>query len=99
MPDILFRNERRVNIFETAHFGRVGFVELAHCRVGRIVQVHQPDRPFTRGQEKSVFRFGGSAIAAFGEAGRWRPAADLLENTTHGIETLVRLGMIIAAAA
>jgi phosphatidylserine decarboxylase len=28
------------------------------------------DTPFERGQEKSVFRFGGSAIAVFGEQGK-----------------------------
>ena len=38
--------------------------------VGRIVQVHPLDVPFQRGEEKSVFRFGGSAIVVFGEPGR-----------------------------
>ena len=41
--------------------------------VGRIVQVHPLDVPFQRGEEKSVFRFGGSAIVVFGEPGAWRP--------------------------
>jgi phosphatidylserine decarboxylase len=91
-PDILFRNERHINILDTANFGRMGFVEIGALSVGRIVQVHGVDAPYTRGQEKSVFRFGGSAIAVFGEPGRWRPTADLLENTAKGIETLLRLG-------
>jgi phosphatidylserine decarboxylase len=60
------------------------------------VQVHPLDQPFHRGEEKSVFRFGGSAIVVFGEADAWRPAQDLLENTRQGIETLVRLGNEIA---
>jgi phosphatidylserine decarboxylase len=95
-PDILFRNERRINILQTKNFGRIGFVETGALSVGRILQVHPLDQPFHRGEEKSVFRFGGSAIVVFGEADAWRPAQDLLKNTRQGIETLVRLGNEIA---
>jgi phosphatidylserine decarboxylase len=61
-PDILFRNERKVHILLTKNFGRVGFAEIGALSVGRIVQKHPLDRPFQRGSEKSVFRFGGSAV-------------------------------------
>ena len=66
--------------------------------VGRIAQVHPLDLPFKRGEEKSVFRFGGSAIVVFGEAGKWCPSADLLERTRENVETLVRLGECVAVA-
>jgi len=95
-PDILFRNERRINILDTENFGWLGFVEVGALSVGRIVQVHPFDQRFKRGEEKSVFRFGGSAIAVFGQPGAWRPGDDLLVNTRNGIETLVRLGDEIA---
>jgi len=95
-PDILFRNERQIHILETRHFGRLGFVEVGAMSVGRIVQVHPTETEFHRGEEKSVFKFGGSAIVVFGEAGIWRPADDILEHTAKGIETLVRLGDTIA---
>jgi phosphatidylserine decarboxylase len=91
-PDILFSNERNINILETHHFGRLAFVEVGALSVGRIVQAHPLDAPFQRGEEKSVFRFGGSAIVVFGEPGMWRPSDDLLEHTKEGVETLVRLG-------
>jgi phosphatidylserine decarboxylase len=91
-PDILFANERNVNILETRNFGRLGFVEVGALSVGRIVQVHPLGAPFKRGEEKSVFRFGGSAIVVFGEPDRWSPSDDLLRRTKEGIETLVRLG-------
>jgi phosphatidylserine decarboxylase len=91
-PDILFSNERNINILETRHFGRLAFVEVGALSVGRIVQVHPLDAPFQRGEEKSVFRFGGSAIVVFGEPGMWRPSDDLLEHTKEGVETLLRLG-------
>jgi phosphatidylserine decarboxylase len=95
-PDILFRNERMMNMLETRNFGRLAFVEIGALSVGRIVQVHPLDSPFERGEEKSMFRFGGSAIVVFGQPGKWRPSDDLLEHTEAGIETLVRLGQPVA---
>jgi len=97
-PDILFRNERKAQILATRNFGRVGFVEIGALSVGRIVQVHPLDRPFNRGAEKSVFRFGGSAVVMFGEPGAWIPSRDILRKTGDGIETFVRLGEEIATA-
>ena len=96
--DILFRNERRVQILDTEHFGRVAFVEIGALSVGRIVQKHDIGQPFRRGEEKSVFRFGGSAVVVLGEPGRWQPADDILRNTREGTETFVRLGEPISHA-
>ena len=95
-PDILFANERNVNVLETRNFGRLGFVEVGALSVGRIAQVHPLSAPFKRGEEKSVFRFGGSAIVVFGEPDKWRPADDVLEHTKESVETLVRLGECVA---
>jgi hypothetical protein len=78
-PDIYVRNERQVNILETRHFGRLGFVEFGALTVGRIIQRHPLDQPFQRGAQKSVFKFGGSAIAIFGE-----PGMSLLQLTGAG---------------
>jgi phosphatidylserine decarboxylase len=97
--DILFRNERQMNILQTSNFGRLAFVEVGAMSVGRIVQVHPLDTAFRRGEEKSVFKFGGSAIVVFGEPAAWRPSDDLLAHTTDGVETLVRLGEPIGLAA
>jgi phosphatidylserine decarboxylase len=58
--------------------------------------VHQRDRPFTRGAQKSVFKFGGSAVVLFGQRGRWSPADDILRHTSEGMETYLRLGEVIA---
>jgi phosphatidylserine decarboxylase len=95
-PDILFRNHRQISILDTQNFGRVALIEVGAMSVGRIQQVHPLDIPFARGAEKSVFKFGGSAVVLFGQPGAWTPADDLLENTKKGIETLVRLGDVIA---
>jgi phosphatidylserine decarboxylase len=50
-PDILFRNERQINVLETQNFGRLGFVEVGALSVGRIIQVHPYDTPFRRGRK------------------------------------------------
>jgi phosphatidylserine decarboxylase len=96
--DILISNERQINMLQTRHFGRLGFVEVGALSVGRIVQIHPLDAPFERGAEKSAFRFGGSAIVVFGESGMWLPSPDMAEHTKRGIETLVRLGEPVARA-
>lgn len=94
--DILFSNERQIQLLDTANFGRLGFVEVGAMSVGRIAQVHPTDKIFARGAEKSVFKFGGSAVVVFGEPGKWSPCSDILEHTSKGIETLIRLGEPIA---
>jgi phosphatidylserine decarboxylase len=98
-PDILFRNERQIDILEAKNFGRLAFVEIGAMSVGRIVQVHPRETAFQRGEEKSVFKFGGSAVVLFGEPGKWRPADDILEHTAQSVETLIRLGDTIGLQA
>jgi phosphatidylserine decarboxylase len=97
--DILFRNEREVQIVKTDNFGQLAFVEIGAMSVGRIVQVHPLDQSFARGAEKSFFKFGGSAIVVFGEPAKWTPSPDLVQRTKEGIETLVQLGDTIATAS
>jgi len=83
-PDIYLVNERAVNLVETVNFGRLGFVEIGALSVGRIVQKHPFDRPFKRGDEKAVFKFGGSAVVVFGEPGTWnrrRTSLSILRGT------------------
>jgi phosphatidylserine decarboxylase len=98
-PDILLRNERQISILETEHFGQIAFVEVGAMSVGRIVQVHPREIPFQRGDEKSVFKFGGSAVVLFGEPGKWRPADDILQHTAKNVETLIRLGDAVGLQA
>jgi phosphatidylserine decarboxylase len=96
-PEILLKNERVIQILNTRHMGRLAFVEIGALSVGRIVRVHPTDKPFKRGDEKSVFRFGGSAVVVFGEKNAWQPSADILEQTRAGVETYIRLGQPVAS--
>jgi hypothetical protein len=82
--------------------------ERADCKVvitktivnkeGTIIFEPSPQRgpPFRRGAEKSVFKFGGSAVVLFGERGAWLPADDILQHTSEGMETYLRLGDVFA---
>ena len=95
--DVLVSNERQVTIQQTARFGRLAYVEIGAMLVGRIVQ--QGIEDVTRGSEKGYFEYGGSTVALLGEPGAWTPDDDLLTRTADNMETLVRLGTPIAAAA
>ena len=91
-PKIYLENERRVSILETKHFGRLAYIEVGALCVGKIVQTHDPRLPFSRGEEKGYFQFGGSTVIVLGQPGTWVPDPDLLSQTDIGRETLVRLG-------
>ncbi|MGZ3688726.1 MAG: phosphatidylserine decarboxylase [Bdellovibrionota bacterium] len=95
--EILCTNERRVSVLETSHFGKLAYIEVGAMCVGRIVQTHDEKLPFRRGDEKGYFLFGGSTVIVLGEKGRWKPSEDLLTMTSRGIETLVRLGDVVAS--
>lgn len=96
--EILATNERRLSVLETRNFGRLAYIEVGALCVGRIVQTHAHG-DFHRGDEKGYFLFGGSTVIVLGEPGRWRPDADLLEQTRHGRESFVKLGTGVAVAA
>lgn len=94
--DLYIENEREIQVLETENFGRLAIVEVGALTVGRISHVHSIEQPFQRGDQKSVFHFGGSAVVLFGEPGAWHPSNDLLEYTQQGVETFVRLGEPVA---
>lgn len=94
--DIFIKNERRVSILETKNFGKLAYIEVGAVMVGKIVQSHDENKSFRRGQEKGYFLFGGSTVIVLGEPGLWSPSEDILENTAKGIETYIKLGESIA---
>jgi phosphatidylserine decarboxylase len=96
--EILATNERHVSILETKNFGRLAYVEVGALCVGKIVQTHKKSPEFKRGDEKGYFLFGASTVIVFGEPGKWKPDADLLEQTSNKRETLIKLGQSIASA-
>ena len=96
--DILITNERHVTIIDTVNFGKLAYIEVGAICVGKIIQSKPLDkgRAFARGEEKGYFLFGGSTVIVIGEKGKWKPSADILENTKKGMETYLHLGMTVA---
>jgi phosphatidylserine decarboxylase len=94
--DIFLKNQRRVSILETKHFGKLAFIEVGAVCVGKIVQSYDESKNFNRGDEKGYFLFGGSTVVVVGEAGAWKPSADILDNTKKNLETYVQLGDEVA---
>ena len=95
--DIFLRNERQVSILATANLGKLAFVEVGATFVGSIVQTHTGPR-FSRGDEKGMFRFGGSSVVVLGEPGRWSVSPKVLENTANGLETYLKMGRALGRA-
>jgi phosphatidylserine decarboxylase len=96
--DIFATNERHVSILQTENFGKIAFIEVGALCVGKIVQTFK-EKDFKRGDEKGYFLFGASTVIVLGEPGQWTPDADLLDQTSRGRETLVRLGERVAAVS
>jgi phosphatidylserine decarboxylase len=80
---------------DTEAFGPLLIVEVGALTVGSIVQTFTPSR-VTRGQEKSYFRFGGSALLMLALASRVQFDDDLLNATGQGLESRVRVGTRVA---
>jgi phosphatidylserine decarboxylase len=85
-------NKRQVTLVESAAFGRVAMVEVGATNVGSILQTYVPGRPAAKGEEKGMFRFGGSCVITLFQGGRIRVDADLVRNTASGMETYARMG-------
>ena len=95
--NIFLINERRASILETEKFGKLAYIEVGAAMVGKIIQSHDEDKSFRRGDEKGYFLFGGSTVILLGEKGKWEPSKDIIENTQDGFETYLKLGDEVAS--
>ena len=90
-----YENYRMVTRLDTDAFGPIVIIEVGALTVGSIVQTFSPPR-VTRGQEKSYFRFGGSALLMLAQQRRIAFDEDLVRSTEEGLESRVRAGMRVA---
>jgi phosphatidylserine decarboxylase len=90
-----FANYRMVTRLDSDVFGPLLIIEVGALTVGSIVQTFTPARVI-RGQEKSYFHFGGSALLMLMQKNRIRFDDDLIGSTNEGIESRVRAGTRIA---
>lgn len=87
-PDVYAENERQILKCQ-ASFGDFWLVEVGAFGVGTIVQTFLGTR-HVKGAEKGYFKFGGSTVILVVPAGRVTFDADLVRNSSEGLETLVR---------
>ncbi len=95
----LWENKRMLTLVETAHFGRVAIVEIGATMVGSIRQTHVAGKPVAKGDEKGLFRFGGSCVVTIFAPGRIRFDADLVEQSSRQLETYARVGERLGEAS
>jgi len=92
-----FANYRMVTRMDTDRFGPLLIIEVGALTVGSIVQTFTAPQ-VKRGEEKSYFRFGGSALLLLAQAKRIGLDEDLIVATNQGLESKVRVGTRIAVA-
>jgi len=98
----LVQNKRMTTVLTSPLFGAVAMIEIGATLVGGIRQTHRPGSQVAKGEEKGLFKFGGSCVITLFQARRITFDADLVEQTRNGIETYAtmgdRLGMATGAA-
>jgi phosphatidylserine decarboxylase len=88
----LWENKRMVTLVESPVFGRVAVIEIGATMVGSIVQTFVPGRSVTKGEEKGLFKFGGSCVVTIFQRGRIKLDADLVQQSAAGLEVYARMG-------
>lgn len=88
----LVENKRVVTLIESPVFGTVAMIEVGATNVGSIKQTHVPDRAVAKGEEKGVFKFGGSCVITLFQRGRIRFDADFVAQSAQQVETYARMG-------
>jgi phosphatidylserine decarboxylase len=88
----LWENKRRVTLVDSPVFGRVAVCEIGATMVGSIFQTFTPGRAVAKGEEKGLFKFGGSCVVTIFQKGRIRFDADLVQHGAEGMEVYARMG-------
>ena len=84
--------------FDSAHFGRIAYVEIGGFAVGSIVQTHTPGQ-VDRGREKGYFQYGGSTLVLLFEPGAIVFDEDLVRDSAEVLEVHVKTGSRIGRRA
>lgn len=94
----LWENKRMVTVVESPQFGRVAQVEVGATMVGSIVQTFVPGRQVAKGEEKGLFKFGGSCVVTIFQRGRIKLDADLVRHSAEGMEVYAKMGERLGVA-
>lgn len=94
----LWENKRMVTLVDSPQFGRVAVCEIGATMVGTIAQTFVPGRPVEKGDEKGLFKFGGSCVVTIFRRGKIKFDADLLEHSAQQIEVYAKMGERLGVA-
>ncbi len=89
-PDIYAENERHI-LKCHASFGDFYLVDVGAFGVGTIIQTYSGDR-HSKGDEKGIFKFGGSTVILIARSGAIKFDDDLVRNSADGLETRILCG-------
>ncbi len=89
--NIYKENSREYTTLKTKNFGDVIHIEVGATIVGRIKNHHEK-YSFSKGEEKGMFEFGGSTIVLLIEKDKVTIDKEILDNTSQGYETVVKIG-------
>jgi len=88
----LWENKRMVTLVESPVFGRVAVCEVGATMVGSILQTFVPGRAVAKGEEKGLFKFGGSCVVTIFQKDRIKLDADLVQHSAEGLEVYAKMG-------
>jgi len=88
----LVENKRRITLLQSEAFGRVAMIEVGATNVGSILETYVPGRLAKKGEEKGMFKFGGSCVITVFQRNRIRFDPDILEQSAAGLETYAKMG-------
>ena len=94
-PDVYVENTRQITNLFSESCGNFFYIEVGAFGVGSIVQTSDTGE-HAKDDEKGYFKFGGSTVILIFDNSKIKWNADLLKNTSDGLETLIRQGETIA---
>lgn len=89
--EIFWLNKREYGVIKSWIFGDVVMVEVGATMVGSMIQTYK-GTTVKKGEEKGYFKFGGSTVVLLFEKDKIKIDADLLSNTSKGLETTTKMG-------
>lgn len=88
----LWENKRMITLVDSPVFGRVAVCEIGATMVGSILQTYLPGRAVVKGEEKGLFKFGGSCVVTLFQPGRIKLDDDLVRHSADGLEVYAKMG-------
>ena len=90
--EYLVQNKRMVTLIDTPAFGAVASVEVGATNVGAIIQTFPENYEVRKGEEKGLFKFGGSCVITLFEPEKIIFDADLVAHSAECVEVFAKMG-------